>query len=131
MSIVSYRDLEVYQLSRRLAVELHKTTLSELPKFQFFEQRCQIRRSSKSISANLVEGCGRRRYKAEYIRFLVYSQSSCDETIEHLLLLRDTQPMQFQRSEYFLRLYNDLGRKMNSFISGVERSHRSGNESKP
>jgi len=40
-----------------------------LPRFELYETGSQIRRSSKSIRSNIVEGYGRRRYKFDYIRF--------------------------------------------------------------
>ena len=121
----SYKDLEVYKLAHRLAVEIHKMTLSELPKFEEYEEGRQIRRAAKSIPVNIAEGYGRRRYKSDYLRFLICSLASCDETAEHLRLLKDTQSLPENRSDYFLSNYNDLGRKLNAFIQSVERSHRS------
>jgi four helix bundle protein len=59
----SYKDLDIYKLSHRLAIEIHKMTLNKLPKFEMYEEGAQIRRSSKSIVCNIVEGFGRRRYK--------------------------------------------------------------------
>jgi len=122
-AIQSYRDLEIYKLSHNLAVEIHTMTIKELPSFERFEEGSQIRRSSKSISGNIVEGYGRRRYKAEFLRFLTYAHSSCDETVEHLLFLRDTGSLSTSRSEYFLSSYSSLGRRIYTFISGVEREH--------
>ncbi len=63
----SYRDLEVYKLSKALAIRIHKMSL-QLPKFKLFEEGGQIRRSSKSTTSMIDEGYGRRRYKAEFIR---------------------------------------------------------------
>jgi four helix bundle protein len=123
--IMNYRDLEVYRLSHELAVEIHRMTLSELPRYEQFEEASQIRRSAKSISVNIVEGFGRRRFKAEYLRFLIFSHSSCDETIEHLSFLKDTNSLNKERAEYFLSKYDVLGRKISRFIDGVEISHRS------
>jgi four helix bundle protein len=74
----SYKDLEIYKLSYDLANRVHKASL-KLPAFELYEQGSQIRRSSKSIRDTIVEGYGRRRYKAEFIRYLIYAQSSCDE----------------------------------------------------
>jgi hypothetical protein len=34
----SYEDLEVYQLAKKLAIEVHKMTLDELPKFEMYEE---------------------------------------------------------------------------------------------
>jgi len=58
--MTTYKDLDIYKLSHRLAVEIHKMAL-KLPKFEMYEEGAQIRRSSKSISTNIVEGfqdCG-------------------------------------------------------------------------
>jgi four helix bundle protein len=88
----SYRDLEVYKESKKMAVEVHKMSLT-LPKFELFEEGGQVRRSSKSVTAMIVEGYGRRRYKADFIKYLVYSQAECDETMTHLDFLFETKSL--------------------------------------
>jgi four helix bundle protein len=123
--ITSYKDLEVYRLAHNLAVEVHKMTLTELARYEQYEEARQLRRCTKSIACNLVEGFGRRRYKAEYLRFLIYSHASCDETIEHFALLRDTLSLPKDRANYFLSNYDILGRKLSRFIQGVQILHRS------
>ena len=85
-----YRDLDIWKLARQVAIAVHRMTLQNLPKFEMYEEASQIRRSAKSISANIVEGYGRRRYKQEFIRFLVFAHASCDETIDHLEVLFET-----------------------------------------
>jgi four helix bundle protein len=122
---MSYRDLEIWKLARQVAIAVHRMTLENLPKFEIFEEASQIRRSAKSISANIVEGYGRRRYKQEFIRFLVFAHAPCDETIDHLEVLFETGSL---TNEVLYRdlsaLLDLLGRKLNVFISSVERSHR-------
>lgn len=44
----SYRDLDIYKESKRLAVEVHKMTIA-LPKFELFEEGSQVRRSSNQL----------------------------------------------------------------------------------
>ena len=51
----SYKDLEIYKGSKRLAIEIHKVSLS-LPKFELYEEGGQIRRSSKAAASAIVEG---------------------------------------------------------------------------
>ena len=122
--MLSYKDLEIYKLSHTLVVKVHKMTLKELPKFEMYEEGSQIRRSSKSIVSNIVEGFGRRRYKREFIQFLTYSIASCDETKEHLELLFDTKSMKNKEQfEYFLSGYEELGSKLSNFIKSVEKRH--------
>jgi four helix bundle protein len=119
----SYRDLEIYQIAHQLGVEIHQFSL-DLPKFELFEIGSQIRRASKSISANIVEGYGRRKYKPEFIRFLIYSHSSCNETIEWLEYIRDCHSDLSDRSAELLTKLDELGRKINRFISAVNKGHR-------
>jgi four helix bundle protein len=119
----SYRDLEIYQIAHQLGVEIHRFSLN-LPKFELFEIGSQLRRASKSISANIVEGYGRRKYKAEFIRFLIYSHSSCNETIEWLEYIRDCHSDLSDRSADILTKLDELGRKINRFISAVDKGHR-------
>ncbi len=123
MGYQSYRDLEIYQLAHKLAVKIHEITLS-LPKIELYEEGSQIRRSSKSISANIVEGFGRRRYKAEFIKYLVYAHASCDETIEHIELLYETKSLKDKNIfDGLMAEYDKLGRMLNKFIQRVELSH--------
>ncbi len=118
----SYRDLEVYQRAHKAGVDIHFFTF-ELPNHEKYEMGSQLRRSSKAISSNIVEGFGRRRYKAEFIRFLIFAQSSCDETIEWINYIEGCYPELKKRAEEFNNLYAGIGKKLNSFIKAVEEKH--------
>jgi len=107
-------------MAHKLAVEIHFMSL-ELPKFEMYEEGSQIRRSSKAVPSNIVEGFGRKRYKQDYIRFLVYAHSSCEETIEHLELLFETKSLKNkEKFDHFMKEYDKLGRKLNKFVQAVE-----------
>mgnify|MGYP000846223566 FL=1 len=122
---MSYRKLEVWQLAREIVIEIHKMSLS-LPKFEMFEEGQQIRRSSKSVKSTIVEGYGRRRYKNEYIKFLVYAHASNDETIDHLETLFETGSLTDEIVFNAIKNKLDmLGRKLNAFIQYVEKEHMS------
>ncbi|MFN3908582.1 MAG: four helix bundle protein [Flavobacterium sp.] len=79
----SYKDLEIYAISLQLFFEIHPLTLL-LPKYELNELGSQLRRLADSVVTNIVEGYGRRKYKSEFIRFLIFSYASCLETIIHL-----------------------------------------------
>jgi four helix bundle protein len=116
----SYRDLEIYQISKQLAVEIHAISLT-LPKFEMFEEGSQIIRSSKAVTALLVEGYGRRRYKADFIKYLIYFQAECDETIIHLDFLFETRSLNnAQTYENLKDRYEQLSKRVNKFITWVE-----------
>ena len=116
----SYRDLHIYNEAKRLAIEIHHVSL-QLPKFELYEEGSQIRRSSKAVSIAIVEGYGRRKYKADFIKFLIYSQAECDETIEHLNFLFETKS--FNNTDQYMLLkasYESLSKQINTFIKWVE-----------
>lgn len=121
--MASYEDSELYKLAKRMAVEVHQMTLNELPKFEMYEQGSQIRRSSKSIVANFVEGYGRRHYKAEYIKFLTYALASCDETKAHLELLHETKSLSGERFQYFYGNYRKIGAMLYNLRQSVISNH--------
>ena len=120
----TYKDLDVYQIAHTLGVKIHRLSL-DLPKVEQYEIGSQLRRSSKSISANIVEGFGRRRNKAEFVRFLVFAHSSCNETIEWMEYIKDCYPEFDNSAEEILSKLDELGRKLNSFVRTVERDHKS------
>ncbi len=87
-----------------------------------FEEGGQIRRSSKSIPSNIVEGFGRKKYQQEYLHFLVIAHASCNETIEHLEILYETKSLKNKtKFDYFFKEYGSLGRKINKFIQAFNK----------
>ncbi len=123
---MSFRKLEVWQLSRELTINIHKMTLTQLPSFEKFEVGSQIRRSIKSVKSTIVEGYGRRRYKQEFIRYLTYALASCDETMDHLETLSVTGSL--NNCEMYQNLHCNLeilGKKLNLFLQAVCKNHLS------
>lgn len=116
----SYRDLNVFKESKKLAIDIHKMSMT-LPKFELYEEGSQIRRSAKAVTSLLVEGYGRRRYKQDFIKYLVYCQSECDETIVHLGFLFETESLKNEIVYNELKTeYNSLSKQINKFIQWVE-----------
>ena len=121
---MNYRNLEVWQIARELVVTIHEMTLTKLPKFELFEEGAQIRRSSKSVKSNIVEGYGRRRYKQEFIRYLDYALASCDETTDHLDTLVATKSLKDAKlADQLDAKLDELGRKLNLFLQSIQRGH--------
>ncbi len=119
-----YKKLRIWQASRELVNAIHRMSLEKLPKFELYEEGIQIRRSIKSVKSNIVEGYGRRRYNAEYIRFLDFSYASCLETIDHLETLHESGSLSdIDFFEDLERRLTDLSKSIYLFIKGVERQH--------
>lgn len=119
----SYKDLAVYHLAYSLALDVHKMSM-KLPDYELYEQGSQVRRSSKSIKNNIVEGFGRRRYENEFIKYLIYAIASCDECSSQLSMINElyfkSEPINDLISEY-----EKLGKMLNKFIQFVDSSWRS------
>ena len=114
----SYKNLDIYNLAYNLALEVHRISLT-LPKHELYEQGSQVRRSSKSIKDNIAEGFGRRRYKDEFIRFLIFAHSSCDEAHSQLTMINE---LYFENTDLnsLISNYESLGAKINNFIKYVD-----------
>jgi hypothetical protein len=158
---MSYRNLEVWQIARDLSIKIHRMTLEKLPRIEMYEEGPQIRRSMKSVRSNIdsfvksgfcvppplagggrgrgfceriniVDGYGRRQYKQDFLRFLVYAHASCDETTDHLEILYETQSLTDKALyEELHQQLETLGRKLSHFLSGVEAHHQSVREESP
>ncbi len=119
----SYKELEIYNIAFELSIKVHELSML-LPKYELYEQGSQIRRSSKSIKDQIAEGYGRRDYKADFVKFLVYAQASNDECINQI----ETITRLYPDNEGWMELINEyeiLGKKINKFIQYVKLNWRS------
>ena len=115
-----YQDLEIYQQSKRLAVEIHKISL-QLPKFELYEEGSQIRRSSKAVASAIGEGYGRKRYKNDFIKHLVIAHTECDETVLYFDFLFETGSMtDYKLYNQLKEQYIQLSKKIYNYIIWVE-----------
>jgi len=114
----SYKDLDIYKTAFELSLKVHKLSL-DLPSFELYEQGSQIRRSSKSVKDQIVEGYGRKKYKADFIKFLVYAQASNDECSNQIDAILAIYP-QKEGWNALKEEYEILGMKINKFIQYVE-----------
>ena len=120
---MNYKDLKIWKLANEVSIDIHKMTLS-LPDFEKYEIGSQIRRSSKSVKSNIVEGYGRKNYKADLLKFLRYALASNDETLDHLDILFQTQSLKDE--VLFIALKNKiitLGKMLLNFIKSVLKIH--------
>lgn len=79
--ISSFWELDVFQKAYGLSLDIHKHSL-QFPKIEQFALANQIRRSSKSVCANIAEGFAKQlQSKAEFKRFLFIAIGSTQETL--------------------------------------------------
>jgi four helix bundle protein len=121
----SYKELVVYKLSFDLYIKTHKISL-ELPKFELYELGSQMRRASDSVVSNIVEGYGRRAYKQEFIRFLIFAHASCQEMNCHISKIKILYPTLNDRMKTIDEKYNLLGGQIYNFIRYVYKHWKPG-----
>jgi four helix bundle protein len=105
-------DLEVYAIALNLLPEIYELT-NKLPKSEY-DLVLQIRRSSKSIPANIAEGFGKRSSDKEFKRFLKIAIGSSDETITHLRMIAIIQPKLSVDASILAEKYKVLSKRINS-----------------
>lgn len=119
----SYKELEVYRLSFDLFLKTHQFSF-RMPKSETYELGSQVRRSADSVNSNIVEGFGRRKYKKDFIKFLIYAHASNDETINHIKKIGTLYPNLSNEAQDLETSYNQLGAKLNNFIKYVNHNWR-------
>jgi four helix bundle protein len=77
--VKGYRDLEVYQMAFAAAMEIFEVS-KKFPKEEKYALTDQIRRSSRSVCANLGEAWRKRRYMAAFVAKISDCQSEATET---------------------------------------------------
>ena len=93
MNDKGFESLKVWQKAHGLMLDVHKRLIPLILKAssdERFDLASQIRRSSKSISANIAEGYGRF-YYGDNVRFCYNARGSLDETINHLIVASDLE----------------------------------------
>ncbi|MCK4947480.1 MAG: four helix bundle protein [Candidatus Aureabacteria bacterium] len=77
--VKSVRDLEVYRIAFDVAMEIYNLS-KDFPKEEKYSLTDQMRRSSRSICANLAEGWRKRKYKKVFINKLSDAAQEAAET---------------------------------------------------
>ena len=110
-----YERLDVYQKSYQAALDIHKITLA-FPKVEQFELASQLRRSSKSIPANIAEGMGKQDTPADVRRFIKIALGSCDETRVWLRFSKDLGYLDESTHQQLEARYQEIGRMLQGVI---------------
>ena len=111
----SYRDLVVYQKSRQAAKEIFFLT-KRWPKDENFSLTSQIRRSSRSVGAQIAEAWAKRKYEKHFISKLTDADGEQQETQHWLETASDCEYLTDKELKHLLSLLDEVGRMLNSMI---------------
>ena len=111
-----FRDLIVYQLSYKLAVEIYEES-KNFPKEEKYSLTDQIRRSSRSVPANISEAWSRRRYPKSFVNKLIESDGEASETTVWLDFSKDHCYLNSEKHYYFISKYQEVCKMLYSMIN--------------
>lgn len=112
----NYKNLEVYLLSRYLASNIFLLT-KKFPREEMFSLTDQIRRSSRSVGAQIAESWAKRRYEKHFISKLTDADAEILETQHWIEIAFD---LQLISEEELAKVLNDcasINRMLNSMIN--------------
>jgi four helix bundle protein len=118
---MSVENLKVFKKSHELTLDLYKLT-TQFPSEEKFGLTSQIRRSSASICANLIEGSHRNNTK-EYRQFAGISRGSVGELKYHLLLAKDLNYISENHYKNHLDTVNDISKMLFGLVKSLDDSH--------
>jgi four helix bundle protein len=112
----SFRDLDVYKLSRELAREIFQLSKG-FPKEETYSLTDQVRRSSRSVGAQISEAWAKRRYEKHFISKLTDADGEQQETQHWMETAFDCRYIDKTVLENFIDRYESVGKMINSMIN--------------
>ena len=115
-----YRDLKVYQLAYELALEIQEIT-KIFPKEEKYSLVDQIRRSSRSVPANLAEAWKKRRYEKAFISKLIDCAGEAGETEVWLDFSKDFGYLDENKYSELIDKYDEVNRMLYGMMDKSEK----------
>ena len=116
-----HRDLKAYQLAYKLAMEVFQHS-KVFPKDERFSLTDQIRRSSRSVAANLAEGFRKRQYPSMFVSKLADADAEATETQVWLDFARDCGYLSQDLHRRIVTGYEQLGRMLGRMMADPQKN---------
>jgi len=111
-----FESLKAWQKAHQFMLDVHTKLVPLLPSEEKWDLASQIRRSSKSIAANLAEGYGRF-YYMDNVRFCYNARGSLDETVNHLRVSYDLKYCDNNLYRALRSQAEEIRKMLNGYIS--------------
>jgi four helix bundle protein len=115
-----HRDLKVYQLAYKLAMEIFHLS-KHFPREELYSLTDQIRRSSRSVAANIAEGFRKRRYPNMLVSKLTDSDGEATETQVWLDFALDCGYMSQDNRDRLTAGYEEVGKMLSGMMAHPEK----------
>ena len=117
----SYKDLDVYNRSYSLAIEIHSISHTLRDKHEY-ELSDQIKRASRSVPSNIAEGFGRGKSSKDTVNQLRTALGSADEMIFNIEFMRDVNLIDKSLFDKFFNEYTITAKQLFKLIESLEKS---------
>ena len=115
-----FKSLKVYMLAYNLAMEIYNLTKS-FPKEETYSLSDQIRRSLRSVCANITEGYRKRKYPKHISSKMTDADGECSETMVWLDFARDCKYLTLEKHIELHDHYLEVGRMLGSMALNPEK----------
>jgi len=115
-----YKDLKVYQLSYRLAMDIFHVTKT-FPQEERYSLTDQIRRSSRSVPANISEAWKKRIYPKIFVSKIIDAAAEAGETEVWLEFSRDTGYLTKGKYDELVSGYDEVNRMLYGMVEKPDR----------
>ena len=112
----TFEELEVYMRARRLSGRIYELTQS-FPMEERYSLTDQIRRSSRSIGAQIAEAWAKRKYVRHFESKLTDADGEQHETRHWILSALDSQLLTREVSDELLEQCKAIGRQLQTMIN--------------
>jgi four helix bundle protein len=120
MNYRGYKDLKVFQLSYKLAMEIFELTKA-FPKEERYSLTDQIRRSSRSIAANIAEAWKKRIYSKMFVSKIIDAAGEAGETEVWLDIAKDAEYLSIGKYEGLSQGYDEVNRMLYGMLEKPEK----------
>jgi four helix bundle protein len=114
--VESFRDLDVCKLSRELSKEIFDVS-KKFPKEEMYSLIDQVRRSSRSVGAQIAEAWGKRKYEKHFVSKLTDSDGEQLETQHWIETSLDCNYISKDTALVLLKKCASIGKMLNSMMA--------------
>ena len=118
--MTGHKALKVFQMAYELAMEVFHLTKS-FPKEETYSLTDQIRRSSRSVPANIAEAYRKRQYPKHFVSKLSDADGEASETQVWLELSRDCGYITSDKCVELLIKYEEVGRMLGGMMANPDK----------
>jgi four helix bundle protein len=115
MSMNSFEDLETWKKCRLLRIDV-ALLLKQFPDEEKYRLIDQLKRASRSVTANIAEGHGRFHYQ-DNLKFCRNARGSLNEVLDHLICAHDELLITNEQLQDIRAKYNECYRLLNGYIA--------------